>query len=377
MSNSCWIHWIEYLLFGSSSIIPNAPLEFKNLILRMEAENIPWSHIVLQGGFTAFPYQVHGDLNYLIDHLEKQWADQEDTYEPCLFKTRAVTKFWNQLKLLLAKRDENTLPPLPTPSLRDDDTLKKLLEPGYQGPYEYESASFWGEVARRFIQLRRPETLVSPLPKTSSEFQKRILQLYDMTCVAQGQDFDPFTLRLIHYSEYVNAAHWQSPANLEAFMRNQKNHPLTRSIQALLRRSLDELLQGEQPTAILYHCPRLNALLHNIQVIHQSVTQVPHEEAPPKLIDIFQRLLALCHRDALWEKKISDMEPRDPFIGTSLLYLTEQLRIAERERRVLWKSISEVSDPERPERICSHSFCGGNTLCPSLSRQERRTFQHS
>lgn len=301
----------------------------------MEAENIPWAYMMCQGGLTSFPYQVHGDLNTLIDHLEKQWIDQDPFYEPRPFQTRAVSKFWNQLQLLLAKRDENTPPPLPTPSAQDDDTLKKLLEPGHQGPYEYQSAPFWGEVARRFIQLRRPETSVSPLPKTCSEQSKRIVQLYNIACAARGQVHDPFTLYLVHHSEYVNAAHWQTPANLEAFMRDRPSHPLTLSVQTLLTRTLDELLRGEKPTALCSPCPRLDALLHNIRVIHESVTQVPHREAPPKLIDVFQRLLALSHRDTLWEEQVPVLRPADSLVGTSLFYLTEQLRIAERERRVL------------------------------------------
>ena len=339
---------------------------------------------MFQGGLTAFPYQVHGDLNYLIDYLERQWVDEETTYEPRPFQTRAVTKFWNQLRLLLAKRDENALPPLPTPSARDDETLKKILEPGHQGPYEYHSAFFWGEVARRFAQLRRPETSASPLPRASSEQWKRIVQLYDITCVARGQIFDPFTLRLVHHSEYVNAAHWQSPANLEAFMRDRPSHALTLTVQSLLKRSLDELLRGQKPTAISPPCSRLDALLHNMRIVHESITQVPHREAPPKLIDIFQRLLALCHRDALWEKEVPILRPADPFLGTSLFYLTEQLRIAERERRVLLKHVIETSDSERPLRvsdpeqsqhICSEYFCASDKHCSLFGVPERPVFR--
>lgn len=321
----------------------------------MEAENIPWSHILFQGGFTAFPYQIHGDLNYLTDHLEQQWLLQMPAHAPRPLQTRAVTKFWNELQLLLAKRDETPRPALPAPSPQDDAILEHMLEPGHQGSYAFQSAAFWGEVAHRFIHLRRPET-VSPLPPASTESLKRVQQLYNMTCMARGQSLDPFTMVLVHHTEYVNAAHWQTPQTLEAFMLDRPSHPLTRSIQALLKRTVEDVLHGEKPTALLNPCPRLDALLHNIRVVHESIQKVPHREAPPKLIDIFQRLLALSYRDELWEKVIPVIEPTHTWVGTSLFYLTEQVRIAERERRLLWQQVIQhdaASDPEPPQHICS------------------------
>lgn len=350
MSNSCLIHWFEQLLFGSTAPTP-PPVQLKKLILRMEAESIPWAHIILQGGFTAFPYQVHGDLNNLTDHLEKEWLQD---YQPHC-KTKAVAKFWNELQRLLAIREEEPKrPALPEPLREDDAILRDMLEEQQPAAsYQFQSAEFWGQVARRFINLRRPET-VPAQPASTSKHVQRLLQLYDMTCTARGQQMDPLTLHLVHHSEHVNAAHWQTPKNLEAFLHDRPSHPLTRSVRALLKQTVDQLLQGEPMTALPY--PRLDPLLHNIRVIHESVEQVP--EPPPKLIDIFQRLLALCHRDKLWEEAIPAAEPHDPFIGTSLLYLTEQLRIVEREKRLVWRlEREEASLRWPPPRTCSDSVC--------------------
>lgn len=371
MSNSSLIHWFEELLFGSRDTLSTPPSPVSNLILRMEAENIPWAHIILRGGFTAFPYQVHGDLNNLIDHLEKEWLVD---YKPRC-ETRAVSKFWDQLQVLLAKRDENhpSSMALPVPSRTDDAILRDLLDPPpppdhHHHPQQakFQSAEFWGQVARRFIHIRRPETAaaVAPFPPQNPTISKHVLQrlyqLYTMTCVARGQSFDPLTMHFVHHSEYVNAAHWQSPANLEAFMHDQPSHPLSLSVQALLKRTVDQFLHAESISAFLSPCPRLAAFLHNVRVIHQSVEEVPHDDGiPPKLIDVFQRLLALSRQDTLWEKTIPPAtESRDPFMGTSLLYLTEQLRIAEREKRLLWNHVierAEASGPKQPLRICSDS----------------------
>ena len=206
----------------------------KNLILRMEAENIPWHHMILNGGFTAFPYQIHGDLSYLIDYLEKQWIDKQKYFNPPVFKTRAVSKFWDQLQLLFARRIE-PIEPLPVSSKRDDEILKQLLESSQTTHFNYESPEFWGKVARKFINLNRPVE-ASPLPNITSDLLKHVIQLYDITCKARGQYFDPLCMHLVPHSEYLNAVHYQTARNLETFMYNQPTHSLTLSIQNLLKK---------------------------------------------------------------------------------------------------------------------------------------------
>lgn len=338
MSNSHLIKWFEEILFGSQRPPIREPTEVHNIILRMESENIPWFHMISQGGLTLFPYQVHGDINSLLDYLEKQWIDKEPYYDPPIFKTRAVSKFWDQLQLLLARRLEPP-PPLPNPSKTDAETLKEILEPTRPNQkFSYESAEFWGEVARRFINLNRPED-ASTLPNISSDLTKRAIQLYDITSRAQGMYYDPYTYYLVHDSEYVDSVHWRSGQNLEAFMHHRRRHPLTLSIQAILKKSLNDLLNGKKPSVFKDSCPQLDSLLHNIKVIHEEIEQVPHENQPPKLIDVFQRLLALCKRDGLWENQISEIE-LEP-ISTSLLHLTERVQILEREKRILWKHVIE------------------------------------
>lgn len=362
---SLLIHWFEQLLFGSDDSSTTPPDELKNLVVRMEVENIPWSHMMHHGGLTAFPYQVHGDLNSLTDYLDKQWIERLAPYEPGPFKTRAVSRFWDDLQLLLARREESMRPAATAeaaaPCQRDDVILQHFLDGDHLDSYEYQSASFWGEIARRFINLRRPETTVAALLPVSETHWKRVLQLYDITCQARGQWYDPFNLYLVPRAEYVNAAHWQTDRNLEAFMRDRPSHALTLSVQALLRRTLHQLLHGEKLTALLNPCPRLDALLHNIRVIHESVQQVPHENTPPRLIDVLQRLLALSRKDGLWEKTVPEVEEQQSGVGMSLLHLTEQIRIAERERRVLWKHVIEQrhdskSVPEPPEHICDDDY---------------------
>lgn len=335
MSNSHLIQWFEQLLFGDSDPSP-PPDELQTVILRMESENIPWNHIILNGGLTAFPYQVHGDLNFLIDYLEKQWIDKQPYYDPPIFKTRVVSKFWDQIRLLLARRIDQILP---VPSKRDDEILKELLNPPLRldrPDYKYESAEFWGEVARRFIDSKRPEE-PSALPNIDSQLSNRAKLLYEITCRARGRYFDPLSMHLVPHYEYLNAAHWQTGRNLEAFMADKPTHPLTLSVQNLLRNSIINLLDGKKPF-ISTGESQIDSFLHNINVIHKSIEQVPL--GPPKLIDIFQRLLALCQLDGLWEEPVSNIESEP--VSPSLLHLTEQVQFLEREKRLLRKVGSDL-----------------------------------
>lgn len=367
MSDSCSIRWLEQLLFGLSSphasSVPDPPHELAPLLLRMEADNVPWPHLMAQGGLTAFPYYVHGDLGSLVDFLEEKWSEESLLpEEPPPLRTRAVKKFWHDLRRLLVLRDEKGLTAsrtLPEPPEEDDAILRDMLENDGRPTrsYTYRSAGFWGEVARRFVNLRRPET-ASALPDAPAEHLRRAMQLYDVTCVARGQFWDPFGMHLVHDAEHVNAAHWQTPENLEAFVRDRPSHPLSLSLQSLLRRSVDQLLEGEKPAALVGSCVRLDALLYNVQNVHRAVLQVPHRNAPPKLIDVFQRLLALSHRDGLWEKTVPVVQPPRSFPGTGLMHLTEQLRISEREKRVLWQHLAEgngESGRRQTLRICDRA----------------------
>lgn len=346
MSNSNLILWFEQLLFGGASPLP-APPEVESFLFRMEAENIPWMDMVHRGGFTAFPYLVHGDLSYLIDYLEKQWLDGDPPREVDSLQTRAAIRFWNELQCVLAKRNEILPPALPTPSLRDDEILRDLLENATgRGRYAYQSAAFWGEVARRFIRLRRPETL-SPLPPLAETQIRQLARVYSVHSAGRGYYVDPLTLHLVHDAEFVNAVHWQSPHLFRLFMADRPAHPLTRCVQAVVEHAVEEVLRGERPSACQRAGSSLDAFFHNIGVIHRAVQPGPQEDTPPKLIDVLQRLLALSHLDGLWEKEVPVLPCATPSTGTQLFYLTEQLRIYEKEKR-LWMQTLREEDAGRP-----------------------------
>lgn len=196
MSNLNLLEWFEYFLFGSEhSFIP--PCQLEKIIIRMEEEGISWEHIIRQGGFTEFPYQVRGDLYSLIDFFLKKWLDGLAVSEPEPLRTRIVSKFWNELQTLLTKRNSKFKTEL-KPLDKDDTILKDMLtNADSKHTYKYSSADFWGEVARRFLNVRRPIQDVKPPPLSScNDTLKRLGQLYDVTCQSYGEYLDPLSMYL-------------------------------------------------------------------------------------------------------------------------------------------------------------------------------------
>jgi hypothetical protein len=337
MSESHLVNWIESILFGNKHFESHQiPCELNNLFIRMESENIPWAHIILNGGFTAFVYQVHGDLNTLVERLEIEGFDHFDH-----FQTRAVSRFWKELQILLARREEEeeeARRPSPKPDQTDQDILKLFsLNQHVSANPPYQSASFWGEVARRCIHFRKPMKELTEAPHTSFENFKRVMDLYDVTCQSRGEYHDPFAMHLVPHAEYVDAVHWKSDNLLESFMHSKRDHVLTRSVQGLLLRTLNQFVHGQKPSALLNTTPEIDALLHNIQVVHTAVQQVPNENEPPKLVDVFQRLLALSQHDELWDRDVKIAPTCLEATGTDLFYMTQELERERRKNDLLWR----------------------------------------
>lgn len=349
MSNSYLMSWFEGLLFGNKHIYQDPPEELKPLLLRMEVENINWVYIMNHDGLTAFTYKVHGDLNTILDSIDNEWVPKDKLP----LQTKAVSRFWNEFQLFLARRE--SIPPIPLHPEKDDDKiLKELLDNPKDISFSYQSASFWGEIARRYITLRRPMNDAAPLPPTSLENRRRAMRLYDITCETRGRFYDPLSMHLVPHSEYVNAVHWQSSSLLQAFMLSNPSHTLTKSIHKLVQRAFELFFNGEKPPFLEW--PEFDALIHNIQVIHSNVQEVQDNE-PPKLVDVFQRLLALSYKDGLWEKDVHIQKPcKNEATGLELFLLTEKLHLAERRNHYIMKGL-EVSygttfAPTRIENTC-------------------------
>lgn len=339
MSNSSLIPWINFILFGEPlSCTRNPPSELDMVLVKMEVDKINWEEIGRKGGLTLFPYHVHSDLDTLLNHLEKfRFVDRPPT-----FRSGTITRFFTHLSVILMRTDVSSEPLLPEPYDDDDAHILNALLMHQRGTFSYRSASFWGELARRLIQQRRPLEK-EPQMNFSSDFSKRAVSLYEMTCRARGQLYDPFTLHMVPHREHVDAVHWQSGPLLEAFVRKEPKHRLSRSFQQLLKRSIDEILNGKRPTALVESHPQLDSFLANVDIVHEEIPQVHHHLSPPKTIDVFQRTLALADRDHLWQTRVVPKDSKESFGGLDLLNLTERLLLAERQNLLLMQHVPNES----------------------------------
>lgn len=323
MSNSSLIPWFEQLLFGSKDLrLLEPPDELFLIIAKLQAERVDWREMARLGGLTIHRYQIQCDFDALFDYFEKP----TDTLPT--MKTRSMTTFFNLLLAHMARRDAKS-----TDNIDDKITLERLLsDPNTSGPYV--SASFWGSLAKQYLNNRRPvpDTMVPLSSKTPVD---RANRLYDVTCYTRGRWIDPFSMHMIPDTEYVNAVHWQSGSHLEALVRTKPDHVLSRAVRDVVRKSLHQFLAGQYPACLLEKDDKIQTFLRNVSVAHDTVPQVNLTKSPPRLIDVFQRLLAMAQVDDLWERVPERSLMEHPH--TQMMQMTEQLLLAERQNRILLK----------------------------------------
>lgn len=321
MSNTCsTIDWIEQVLFGTANV-DTVPQSVRHLVARLEADGIRWR----DGNLVEFPYQVHGDLNLILDHLDKNNVD-----ECPVFKTRSVRIFYLEFMKWLACRMSRY--DIPEPKMRDREILESILNNQPVPIDSYESASFWGETTRMLLNHRRPAVLNRLQSLDTTCLSDRLEWLYELTCQNMGQVIDPLTTAMVPTAKYIDASIWQSGASLEAFVVANPDNILSKSIQDLVDRNLHQLFKGTRPSCSNDRI--VNTFLHNISVVDESIRNVHDESRPPKTIDVFQRLLALIERDYLWKQE--DLQPVEiTVLPEHLLGLMEKLHLVERQNRIL------------------------------------------
>lgn len=332
MSESSLIPWINFLLFGdhlpcsTKELLPPCPLD--EIFLRMEVSNLHWREIGRQGGLTRFASNVHRDLDMVLEHVENDPPHNNESatviVDPPPFLSGTIRRFFDHLSILLVKKktvsdEKRSL--FPPPDISEDrDILNHLVrQPDAPGEFSYRSASFWGELARRMMKQRRALQLdcLAPLhatPSTCATYDQRALRLFRFTCEMRGERYDPFEMYLVPHSEHVDAIHWQSDRLLEAFVLQRPQHPLSRSVQNMLKRCVDDILSGRHHPILLVHAhPELNQFLVNVRVTHEEIPNVERGETPPLTTDVFHRLLALAGKDHLWQVNSTTVQSSKAF----------------------------------------------------------------
>lgn len=325
MSDTLLIEWFDQLLFGKKDkhLLP-LPKVLHFLVARLLANGISWKEVSQQEGLTQLLIHVKHDLDSCLVHLDK-------THEPT-FHTSLIHNFFNQLVTVLARQT----PPLFSTD-NDESTLQAILS-GEPGPFQYDSASFWGELVRQWLNHERPLPKVMPLPPSTTKDEKRAYCLYDTTCQTRGERLDPLSTVMVPFAEYVNPVHWKSDILLAHFLKEKPEHALSKSVKQLVSRTIHQVLEGTFPSCLDRNDAALDGFLQNVASVDLVLPKVEVPISPPLLIDVFHRLLAMVHMDHLWET-CSVSIPRNVTNGEDLLHLTHQLILAERQNQLLLQQI--------------------------------------
>lgn len=306
MSSQRLVKWIEQLLLGGGdSTLENPPTDLLPLVLKLRKKGVSVSHVMRHGGLVDSYSLLVGDLDRCLEHFERNDAPT--------IQTGAAKRFYNHLTVALArqrKEEEDEKQSATSPGPKDSEIFESILRGDDASVrYQYTSPQYWGELARRLLNDHRSVRGLMPLNSIPDKYIRHAVRLYDVTIKTVGRLVDPLTMYLLpDRTLYVDPGHFGSAESLEAFLLHRQNHPLSESIRRLLHRCVDELLKG-QILSILGKHESLERFLTNVLVVHNYLHQVTGEDEPPRLVDVFQRLLAMTKLDYLWQQQHS----RDTF----------------------------------------------------------------
>jgi hypothetical protein len=237
------------------------------------------------------------------------------------------------------------------------------------GSVTFCDASFWGNVARNLIVQkgnRRP--IVVPQHRMD-----KMEILYWLKCQSVGRVVDPFSLSL-EFQGAVDPKRWSSAESLLTFAKAEPNHPLSRSLRSVCGKIFALVFDGNEaafPMELLRTDDGGDAVgdggrmggkmggchshhgrefylkfVRNVRAVDAAVPRVESKLKPPKLVDVFQRLLALADVDALWEETPPPLPPSDECTIKSFFEMYLQLVAAETEIENL-KRIMDAPHPEQ------------------------------
>lgn len=267
--------FIRALLFGHAYYeIPNH-IYIQQLILDIE-KHINVKEIVQNGGLLLSVQLIERDIQSILQYLKQGNNGFEP--EPLKLKTIAAKNFFNELS-----------------SLCKGDLKFGVVANSHER-----------QIARNLKTLddaiRNESFLKLPLlglenVTVTNPFIKRALILYDLKCKSLGRLEDPFSFVLAFQQDYVDSIHWKTKEDLEALCANAPRNPLAIQISNIVKSTIYKFLNGEEH---FFLSVELKKFLQNINYINDRIEKVESDNAPPKLIDLFQRMLALLKMDYLW-----------------------------------------------------------------------------
>ncbi|GFU24218.1 CCHC-type domain-containing protein [Trichonephila clavipes] len=123
---------------------------------------------------------------------------------------------------------------------------------------------------------------------------------------------------LVPSSEYVNAVHFQSDTLLEAFVQARPHHALFQAVERLVLRDLGQFLNRQYPSCLKPKDEKLECFLQNVTVVDGSIPEASFTlSLTPKVVNVFQRLLAVSQLDDLWQTSTFGVDAS--FVETDIL----------------------------------------------------------
>lgn len=279
--------FVNSLLFGKSKYkIPNN-VQIHRLVLDIE-KYVNVLNTIQTGGLLLSNYIVNNDLDNILKYLEKANACYYDGLKKnpidLKLKSYIVKVFFNQLSFICKGNLEHgvTANSFIPKNRIDNDENKKSLDQLLQQ-----------EMPKLSLQM---EDL-----NLSNKTLQNVLKLYDIKCKSMGTILDPFTLVLTPQHLFVDPVHWESVKSLKHFLNHYPENALTKVIKELLKETILSIINVDETLLPdIVNDDHLHKFIQNVNVIHNRIEKVESAKKPPKLIDVFQRLLALVKLDKLW-----------------------------------------------------------------------------
>lgn len=274
--------FIRSLLFGHAYYeIPNH-IYVQQIILDVE-KYINVKETIQNGGLLFSVQNIEQDFQSMLQYLKE--CNEGSDPEPLKLKTVIAKNFFHELSIIcqgdlklgiVAKTHEKQI----------ERNLKTL-----------------DDAIRNESFIKVPLLGLENIVITNSLIKKAMI-LYDLKCKSLGRLVDPFSFVLAFQQGYVDSIHWKTEESLVSFCVHAPRNPLAIQISNIVKSTLYKFLNGEQ----FHFLPiELNKFLQNINYLNDRIEKVESKYMPPKLIDLFQRMLAMLKMDYLWSNETITM----------------------------------------------------------------------
>lgn len=356
------VQFVRALLFGHANYTVDKDNSLHlNLVignLRRDLEkHIDVQSTIDNGGLLQSQKAIAEDLNAVTRHIqtrnrmyfEKIEAPRDEILQP---RTTLVTQFLHDLQVACRGDLENGMTANTYDRKtggshlhqQDEEVLRAILRNEPHGPFR--DARFWGEVAERLLNGCRDVGHLQEIAVPNTYFGY-VGMLYDVYCRSTGRVVHPLTLTLVETASHVDSVHWSDPRRLTHFATLFPDHPLSRTVRALLNSLCSALLNADpDEPALAWVSGEVTKFVRHVVALHDRIQRVEEDRRiPPRLVDVLHRVLAYAKLDHLWTPvKWLDVRTSKPADDLDLYtkYLALEKRVALLESIIVQNELEDM-----------------------------------